>query len=105
MRSPASDTSTPGKRAARIRLSTAFSTCSATVRPKRAVHACGIWSVLVMVPVAVPSDIRTYADGVGFESVSVTVSPPSSCSSFSTGTETVFEVSNSPKVSVPEVAV
>ena len=58
-----------------------------------------------MVPVAVPSAIRTYADGVGFESVSVTVSPPSSWASSSTGTETVFEVSLNPKLSVPEVAV
>ena len=55
-----------------------------------------------MVPVAVPS--ARYAPD-GFESVSVSVSLPSSCASSSTGTETVFSVSPAVKVSVPLAAV
>ena len=85
-----------------MRSCTAASTWSATVRPKRASHACGIGSVLVMVPVAVASSRRA---PFGFESVSVSVSVPSSRGSSSTGTEIVFEVAFASKVSVPEVVV
>ena len=104
MRWPASDTSTPGARAARIRLSTAPSTCSATVRPNRASHARGIASAFSMVPVALASASFTLV-GDGFESASVSVSFPSSYASSSTGTETVRLVSPAAKVSVPAVSV
>ena len=82
---------------------TASITWSATVRPKRASHACGIRSVLPMVPTASPSPSPTPEEGL--ESLSVIVSEPSSTSSSSTETETVFSVSPAAKVSVPEPAV
>ena len=50
---------------------TASSTCSATVRPKRASHALGMWSVFSIVPVASPS--ARYAPE-GFDSTSFSVS-------------------------------
>ena len=71
---PARVSSTPGDRGASIRASTASITCSATVRPKRAIHAFGIGSVLTIVPVAVPSAICAPN---GDDSVSVSVSLPS----------------------------
>ena len=58
-----------------------------------------------MVPVAVPSAIRTYSDGDGLVSVSVSVSESSSCESSSTGTETVLLVSSAAKLSLPDVSV
>ena len=94
----------PGARAASKRASTASIACSPTVRPKRASHACGIASVLLMVPVASASASFTRA-GLGLWSLSVIVSEPSSCTSSSTGTETVLEVSPAAKVSVPVVFV
>ena len=105
IRCPARLTSTPGVRVACIRLSTASSTCSATVRPKRAIHACGIGSLLLIVPVAVASPSFAVADGTGLESVNVIVSDPSSWVSSSTSTETVFSVSPMAKLNVPESAV
>ena len=85
-----------------MRSSTASSTCSATVRPNRESHACGMWSVFSIVPVASLS--ARYAPD-GFESVTVSVSLPSSWESSSTATATVFEVSSGAKVRVPESAV
>ena len=58
IRSPASATSTPDAGVARIRPSTATSTCSATVRPKRAIHAFGIAPLLWIVPTASSSAMR-----------------------------------------------
>ena len=81
---------------------TASTTWSATVRPKRASHACGIGSEFSIVPVASPSRIRAPD---AFESVSVSVSPSSSWASSSTGTFTVFAVSPGAKVSMPLAAV
>ena len=72
------------------------------MRPNRASHASGIGSEFSIVPVASPPQIRAPA---AFESVSVSVSPVSSCASSSTGTFTVFAVSPGSKVSVPLVAV
>ena len=80
----------------------ASTTWSPTVRPNRASHACGIGSEFAIVPVAVPSAIRAFD---AFESVSVSVSPPSSCTSSRIGTETVVATSPGAKVSVPLVAV
>ena len=80
----------------------ASTTCDPTVRPNRTIHASGIGSELLMVPIAEPS--ARYAPD-GFDSVSVSVSLPSSWASSSTGTETVFSVSPAAKVSVPLVAV
>ena len=78
--------------------------CPASVRPKRASHACGIGSSFAMVPVAVAS-ARYALPPSAFESVSVNVSSPSSSPSSSTGTETGICVSPGAKVSVPEVSV
>ena len=75
-------------------------TCAPTVRPKRVIQASGSGSVFLMVPVAVPSTIRAPKAS---ESVSVTVSAPSLWASSSTGTEMVFEVSLTAKVSEPRV--
>ena len=61
IRRPASVTCVPGTARAVIRPSTASSTWSATVRPKRASHARGITSVFVIVPTASPS--ARYAPG------------------------------------------
>ena len=80
----------------------ASTTCDPTVRPNRTIHASGMWSVLLMVPVAEPSSM--YAPDA-FDSVSVSVSEPSSWASSSTGTETVFSVSPAAKVSLPLVDV
>ena len=55
-----------------------------------------------MVPTASPSAM-VIPDA--FESLSVSVSSPSSMASSSTGTETVFAVTPAAKVSVPLVAV
>ena len=85
-----------------MRSSTASRTCSATVRPNRAIHACGIRSEFSIVPVASPS--ARYAPD-GFDSTSVSVSEPSSWESSSTATVTVFAVSPGAKLSVPELAV
>ena len=60
-----------------------------TVRPKRTIHAFGIGSVLLMVPVAVASSMMAPE---AFDSVSVIVSLPSSWASSITGTDTVFVV-------------
>ena len=89
-------------RGAARRASTASSTWSVTVRPKRASHACGMWSAFSIVPVATPSAIRAPVAAV---SRSVKVSSPSSCASSSTGTATVFAVSPGTKVSSPFRAV
>ena len=75
-----------------------------TVRPNRTIHARGIASVLLMVPVPSASASLT-RDGLGLWSRRVMVSDPSSCESSRTGTDTVFEVSPVLKVSVPFVAV
>ena len=99
---PASVARTPAVRGAASRASTTLSTWSVTVRPNRASHAAGMWSVFSMVPVATPSAITA---PVAAESRSVSVSSPSSWASSSTGTETVFAVSPAAKVSVPLVAV
>ena len=101
IRSPASATSAPGAGAARIRPSTASSTCSATVRPKRAIHAFGIGPLLRIVPTA---SALTIAAPVALDSTSVMVSSPSSRRSGRTWTTTVFRVSPASKVSVPRVA-
>ena len=74
--SPATRTSTPGRGASLRRRATASMTCAATVRPKRASHAFGIGSSFSIVPVPVPSAMRAFSDGL--ESVSVSVSEPSS---------------------------
>ena len=102
IRSPARLTSTPGAGAARIRPSTASITCSATVRPKRPIHAFGIGPLLRIVPVASASAI---AAPVALDSTSLMVSLPSSWLSASSGTSTIFSVSPTSKVSVPRVAV
>ena len=73
-----------------------------TVRPKRTIHAAGIWSQFSIVPVAVAS--ARYAPE-GFESVSVSVSSPSSCASSSTVTSTVFDRSPVANLSVPRALV
>ena len=92
----------PPVRGAAIRASTAPITCSATVRPNRAIHAFGAGSAFAIVPVATPSPSRA---PVGLDSVNVKVSSPSSWLSSRIRTRTVFEVSPGRKVSVPEVAV
>ena len=102
IRWPATVTCTPACGAERMRSSTASSTCSATVRPNRESHACGIRSEFSIVPTASPS--ARYAPD-GFDSTSVSVSEPSSWESSSTATVTVFAVSPGAKFSVPEFAV
>ena len=72
------------------------------MRPNRVIHAFGIASVLLMVPIAEPSAMRAPD---AFESVSVIVSLPSSWLSSSTATSTVFAVSPAAKLSVPLSAV
>ena len=76
--------------------------CTAAVRPKRAMSARGIASLFSIVPVAVAS-VTTPFDA--FDSVSVSVSPPSSCESSSTVTSMLPEVLPEPIVSVPLAAV
>ena len=61
-----------------------------------------MWSSLWIVPVAVASE--SHAPD-GFDSVSVSVSPSSSWASSRTATDTVFDVSPTAKVSVPDAAV
>ena len=100
-RRPATVTCASPDRAA-SRSPTASSTCPAAVRPKRASQARGSGSLLTIVPVAAASRMRAPD---AFDSVSVSVSSPSSCASSSTVTFTVFSVSPAWKVSVPETAV
>ena len=99
---PATWPSKPGARGALTRSSTCSTTCSAAVRPNRATRAAGNASWLVIVPVAVPSVIVPFD---GFDSVSVSVSPASSCESSSTGTSMVAELLPALIVSVPLVEV
>ena len=80
------------------RAPTASATWLAASRPNRASQARGIGPVLLIVPVAEASEICA---PVAFESVSVSVSLPSSCASSSTATDTVFSVSPAANVSVP----
>ena len=70
--------------------------------PKRTIHALGIASVLLIVPVAEASPSLAPD---GFDNVSVIVSAPSSWESSSTATSTVFAVSPAAKLSVPLSAV
>ena len=77
----------------------AWSTWSDAVRPKRASHACGIRSALLIVPVASSSAIRAPTT---FDSVNVIVSPSSSCASSVTATLTVLRVCPAANVSVPD---
>ena len=100
--SPAMVRFVPGLGGPASRVFAASTICSATVRPKRESQAAGMWSLFSMVPVASPS--ARYAPD-GFESVTVSVSEPSSWESSSTATATVFEVSSGAKVRVPESAV
>ena len=99
---PPSVTCEPPPAGPESRVPMASVTWSATVRPKRASHACGIGSEFTIVPVASPSPMRAPE---GFESVSVCVSSPSSMASSSTGTSTVFSVTPAAKLSVPLVPV
>ena len=72
--------------------------CTAAVRPKRAKSARGSGSRFLIVPVASPSASRP---AEAFDSVSVSVSSPSSCASSSTVTSIVFDDSPAWNVSVP----
>ena len=72
-----------------------------TVRPKRTIHAFGIGSLFSMLPVAVASAMRA---PLGFKSVSVIVSVPSSWTSSSTSISMVFAVSPAAKVRSPDWA-
>ena len=99
---PANRPRKPGLRGACSRSSTCSTTCTVAARPNRAIHAFGITSRFLIVPVASRSAMTATR---AFESVSVMVSSPSSWSSSSTATSTVFNVSPGPNVSVPEVAV
>ena len=76
--------------------------CSAIARPKRASSAAGIRSVFSIVPVASPS--ASHAPDT-FDSVSVSVSSPSSCASSSTVTSIVPDESPGWNESVPVAAV
>ena len=97
---PANRPRKPGSRGAWSRSSTCSTTCTAAVRPKRAISARGSGSLFWMVPVAVPSAMRAPET---FDSVSVSVSSLSSWESSSTSTRTVFDVSPVAKLSVPPV--
>ncbi len=99
MRWPATRPSKPGARGAFARSSTVSTTCGAAVRPKRATRAAGSASWLLIVPVAV-SSVSVPLDG--FDSVSVSVSLPSLCSSSRTGTSMLPEELPAPMVSVPD---
>ena len=99
--SPARRASTPARGAARNRSSTASSTCSATVRPKRDSHAFGMWSLFSMVPFATASAMVA---PTAFVSISHITSRPSSWASSSTATWTVLNVSPGANASVPEAA-
>ena len=97
---PASHACAPPPRGSSSRACTPATTCSASVRPNRASHARGIASAFSMVPTASSSTIQAPC---AFRSFSRNVSSPSSCPSSSTGTETVFSISPTAKVSVPRV--
>ena len=99
---PATRPSKPAWRGAWIRASTCSTTCTAAVRPNRAISARGIASVFLIVPVAEPS--ARYAPEA-FMSTRLSVSEPSSCESSSTATVTVFAVSPAAKVSIPDATV
>ena len=99
--SPARRASTPARGAARSRSLTASSTCSATVRPNRASHAFGMWSLFSMVPDATASAMIAPSS---FHRYSHIASSPSSWASSSTATLTVFTVSPGANTSVPEPA-
>ena len=74
----------------------------ATLRPNLAIHALDNGSELTIVPVATPSAMRAPE---ALRSRSVKVSSPSSTTSSSTGTRTVFPVSPGAKLSLPLVRV
>ena len=99
---PANRPRKPGSRCAWSRSSTCSTTCTAAVRPNRASSARGSGSRLRIVPVASPSLSLPL---LGFDSCSVNVSLPSSCSSSSTATRTVLLLSPGATVSVPLAAV
>ena len=99
---PANRPRKPGARGAAIRSSTCSTTCTAAVRPKRTKSARGSGSRFLIVPVASPSVSRPPA---AFDSVSVSVSSPSSCASSSTATSTVCDDAPAWNVSVPLAAV
>ena len=92
----------PGSRGAASRSSTCSTTCTAAVRPNRAKRARGSGSRFSIVPVASPSVSRPPEAP---DSVSVSVSSPSSCASSSTPTSIVFDDSPAWNVSVPLAAV
>ena len=102
IRRPAKRPSKPGTRGALTRSSTCSSTWTAAARPKRAVSAAGSASWFVIVPVAVAS-VSVPADA--FESVIVSVSLPSLCSSSRTATSMLPLELPAPIVSVPPVDV
>ena len=80
----------------------ASTSCDPTVRPKRTIHAFGIGSWLLIVPI--PSSSLSFTrEGDGFSSLSFMVSDPSSWPSSRIGTGTIFERSPRANVSVPEV--
>ena len=99
---PANRPRKPGSRGAASRSSTCSTTCTAAVRPNRASSARGIGSWFSIVPVASPSVSRP---DEAFDSVSDSVSSPSSCASSSTPTSIVFDRSPAPNLSVPLAAV
>ena len=99
---PASRARKPRSRGAAIRSSIVVTTCSAVARLKRAKSAAGIRSAFSIVPVASPS--ARYAPEA-FDSVSVSVSSPSSCASSNTETSIVFDESPAWNESVPLAAV
>ena len=84
-----------------MRSSTASSTCSATVRPNRPSHACGMWSVFSITP---PAAALAMVAPTGFDSTTSITSRPSSWESSRTVTGIVFAVSPGEKRSVPEPA-
>ena len=100
---PANRPRKPGSRGACSRSSTCSTTCTAAVRPNRASSARGSGSRFSIVPVASPSVTRPPPEAL--DSVSVSVSSPSSCASSSTTTSTVFDDSPAWNVSVPLAAV
>ena len=98
---PANRPRNPGSRDASSRSSTCSTTCTAAVRPNRAKRARGIGSWFLIVPVASPS---VTCPDEAFDSVSVSVSSPSSWASSSTPTSIVFDDSPGPNFSVPLAA-
>ena len=93
---PANRPRKPGSRGAASRSSTCSTTCTAAARPNRASSARGIGSWFSIVPVASPSVSRP---DEAFDSVSVSVSSPSSCASSNTPTSIVFDRSPAAKTS------